>query len=554
MCKHTKLINNKQVHRKHTIQMQLQLSMQHNSNITLQMQPLENGKKGSVQTIGIWEKKLYPFAFPNSSITNVLVLEQPEFGRNFPPSYLEGNYHITYQLQIQADIPMARDIYMKVPIKFLVSYRLTRPLNDDQKHLKEVEIVKELNPSMSLWNNRELQLWMKHKAGLEHYMEAINRLQLNGDELLRLQPPDLEKVAAMYEISSSDPDNSASIIHDLFFHAIERHVRIGHNPVERMVESWTCRHLCVWLQYVKKHLYPYIDTILIQNINGMDLLNMTFENMWALAQTHKSLALSFFFEIQELIKPIICTKLGRKSPIQYNNAELVNYLWFKVGITGPLLQGIQARQISAYDLIWERVLMDDTASEGEEENKTKLRKAIDLLIKNHLLREIMGTNPHKWTIEQVIIYLRCKIDAPKAIVEYIWTKQINGMEIMEMTKENVETLISNVDDGDDNDINENRFRETVAELNKQWHFPIVLLRSCGVDHNLAMTMFSHVTYDDLFDLTEYDIKNAMNSNVIGLPKRIIKRIKELEEGKITYDEIISLDQHDKYQADSGVSR
>jgi len=71
-------------------------------------------------TLFKWSKKLNPTAYTNTRVDAFVVAEQSDMRSEVDPSFLTEQFELRYLLRVTADVPGARDVSLKIPVKLLL--------------------------------------------------------------------------------------------------------------------------------------------------------------------------------------------------------------------------------------------------------------------------------------------------------------------------------------------------------------------------------------------------------------------------------------------------
>jgi hypothetical protein len=130
-----------------------------------------------------WHRLLFPYAYAKNRVVNTLIVPLSDVRTILPQSFKDvvNNTEIEYDLVVTLDVPLAKDIVVRLPLKILVSSPL--------RSLKVIDPILMI-PSHRAenWDVTETMNWVKYKLCQPWLASKFEKFGLSGSDLLLATP------------------------------------------------------------------------------------------------------------------------------------------------------------------------------------------------------------------------------------------------------------------------------------------------------------------------------------------------------------------------------
>lgn len=161
------------------------------------------------QVVHSWRRLLFPYCYPKNEVQNTIAFPLSDIRTQLPQSFHDGSCSISYELRVIADIPLARDAMVRVPVRLLV----TSP----RRSLRVVDPIS-LIPigDPRTWGTRQTAYWVRHKLQLPGLADEFLRLGVNGSDLVMVNIESFQQL--VQAIPDSEPisvENKQALLHGI---------------------------------------------------------------------------------------------------------------------------------------------------------------------------------------------------------------------------------------------------------------------------------------------------------------------------------------------------
>lgn len=149
-------------------------------------------------TVHEWKYRIQPRVIPGETFNGIVPMEMDELEgspSDYPPSLKRAKYECCWKLRVKVVLAGSLDLYVDLPVKVCASDP-SRPLALRKREPSLDHLAKCMPKHPREWSAKQVQAWAVHIAQVPDLQPALCAHNVDGWDLLGMQPEGFESVAA----------------------------------------------------------------------------------------------------------------------------------------------------------------------------------------------------------------------------------------------------------------------------------------------------------------------------------------------------------------------